>query len=135
MKNPSFGALHSCQSWQQVVKPIRDARKKTRRINPTTSIFAWLCKIFAQTCKIATCWISSSGFLPCISYWLGNLLPSLEKGYEVLQSSNSSLFELQLALPWISQNSPSFLACFNDQIATKNTKTCEKLISSPCQVP
>ena len=24
------------------------------------------------------------------------------------------VFELQLALPWISQNSPSFLACFND---------------------
>ena len=42
------------------------------------------------------------------------------------------VFELQLTFPWISQNSPSFLACFNDQIATKNTKTCQKLISNPC---
>ena len=40
MKNPSFGALHS-----PFTKPIRDARKKIRGRNPTTSIFAWLCKI------------------------------------------------------------------------------------------
>ena len=33
------------------------------------------------------------------------------------------VFELQLALPWIAQNSPSFFACFNDKKATKNTKT------------
>ena len=42
------------------------------------------------------------------------------------------VFELQLAFPWIAKNSPSFLACFNDRIATKNTKTCQKLISNPC---
>ena len=40
------------------------------------------------------------------------------------------VFELQLALPWISQNSPSLLACFNDQIATKNTKTCQNWLVS-----
>ena len=42
------------------------------------------------------------------------------------------VFELQLALPWISKNSSSFLACSNDPITTKNTKTCQKLISNPC---
>ena len=30
---------------QPFAKPIRDVRKKTRGINPTTNIFVWLCKI------------------------------------------------------------------------------------------
>ena len=38
------------------------------------------------------------------------------------------VFELQLALLWTIQNSPPFLARFNDQKAIKNTKTCQKLI-------
>ena len=42
------------------------------------------------------------------------------------------VFELQLALPWIAQNSPSFFACFNDKKITKNTKISQKLISNPC---
>ena len=71
-------------------------------------------------------------FFPCISIWLGNLLPSLAKGYEVLQSSDSSCLWASTCIFMDSQNSPSFLACFNDQIATKNTKTCQKLISNPC---
>ena len=41
------------------------------------------------------------------------------------------VFEVQLALPWIAQNSSSFFACFNDPKATKNTKTSQKLISNP----
>ena len=45
------------------------------------------------------------------------------------------VFKLELALPWIAQNSPSFFACFNDKKAIKNTKTSQKLISNPCQVP
>ena len=45
------------------------------------------------------------------------------------------VFKLQLALPWIAQNSPSFFACFNDKKAIKNTKTSQKLINNPCQVP
>ena len=36
---------------QPFAKPIRDERKKTRGRNPTTSIFAWLCKNFAQHAK------------------------------------------------------------------------------------
>ena len=44
------------------------------------------------------------------------------------------VFELQLALPWIAQNSSSFFACFNDKKATKNTKTSQKLFSDPSQV-
>ena len=40
------------------------------------------------------------------------------------------VIELQLALPWTTQSAPSFLACFNDKKATKNTKTCQKLISN-----
>ena len=33
------------------------------------------------------------------------------------------VFELQLGLPWTIQSSPSFLACFSDKKAIKNTKT------------
>ena len=43
------------------------------------------------------------------------------------------VFELQLALPWTTQNSPSFLVRFNDQKAIKNTKTCQKLIRNICK--
>ena len=40
MKNPSFGALHSPLPSQSEMQG-----KKIRKRNPTTSIFAWLCKI------------------------------------------------------------------------------------------
>ena len=36
------------------------------------------------------------------------------------------VFELQLALPRIAQNSPSFLACFNDKKATKKHQNLSK---------
>ena len=63
------------------------------------------------------CWLLDffSDSLPCIHDWLG-------KG---LWSSKAWIFhviELQLALPWTTQSSPSFLACFNDKKATKTPK-------------
>ena len=39
------------QAWQQVAKPIRDARKKTKGRNPTCSNFVCLCENFAQHAK------------------------------------------------------------------------------------
>ena len=51
--------------------------------------FSCYAKFSHSHAKNAGCWISSFGFLPCISNWLDNLLPSLAKGYEVLQSSDS----------------------------------------------
>ena len=130
-----------------------------RKISQTMRNFAWCgfagCAKFRTVCKIvlhsvlqllfllichamrnfrmsATRWISSSSFLPCISYWLGNLLASLEKAMKCSKTQILHVFKLQLALPWIAQNSPSFFACFNDKKATKNTKTSQKLISNPC---
>ena len=44
------------------------------------------------------------------------------------------VIDLQLALPKLAHNSPSILACFSGQKATKNTKTYQKLVSNICQV-
>ena len=77
------------------------------------------------------------GFLPLV-FFLASLIglatycQALQRAMKCSKARILHVFELQLALPWISQNSPSFLACFNDQIAIKNTKTCQKLISNPC---
>ena len=68
------------------------------------------------------------GFLPLVFF----LAPSLAKAMKCSITRILHVFELQLALPWIAQNSPSFFACFNDKKATKNTKTSQKLISNPC---
>ena len=46
----------------------------------------------------------------------------------------SSLHHL-IGLEMVAQNSPSFLACFNDKKATKNTKTSQKLISNTWKGP
>ena len=77
------------------------------------------------------------GFLPLVFFiasliGLATYFQAWKKAMKCSKAWILHVFELQLALPWISQNSPSFLACFNDQIATKNTKTCQKLISNPC---
>ena len=84
-----------------------------------------LLKFLLISHAMRNCWLLDffSDSLPCILDWLG-------KG---LWSSKAWIFhviELQLALPWTTQSSPSFLACFNDKKATKNTKTCQKLISN-----
>ena len=50
-------------------------------------------------------------------------------------SSFASLDWLGNLLPRVAQNSPSFLVCFNDKKATKNTKTSQKLISNTCKGP
>ena len=87
---------------------------------------------FASLRKFSTamrnCWMldSFSDSLPCILDWFG-------KGYEALQNWILHVIELQLALPWTTQSSPSFLARFNYQKAIKNTKTCQKLIRNICK--
>ena len=62
-----------------------------RKISQTMQNFAWCVKLsftqfcscssswFCMLCKIATCWISSSSFLPCVSDWLGKGLWSAPK--------------------------------------------------------
>ena len=70
------------------------------------------------------------GFLSLV-FFLASLIglatyyQAWQRAMKCSQTRILHVFELQLALPWIAQNSPSFFACFNDQIATKNTKTCQ----------
>ena len=68
------------------------------------------------------CLAKCSVFLHLATDSFGNPLPSLARGFEVLQSSDSSC----------APNSPSILAYFSDQKATKNTKTYQKLVSNIC---
>ena len=94
--------------------------------------FRMLCEIFAYHAKMLVV-----GFLPLV-FFLASLIglatycQAWQRAMKCSKARILHVFELQLPLPWISQNFPSFLACFNDQIATKNTKTCKKLISNPC---
>ena len=72
---------------------VRNCLSLSPALSPATAPpldFACYAKFLHSHAKNAGCWIFSSGFLLCISDWLGNLLPSLEKSYEVLQSSDSS---------------------------------------------
>ena len=77
------------------------------------------------------------GFLPLV-FFLASLigLATYCQAWQMAMKCSKTwilhVFELQLALPWIAQNSPSFFVCFNDPKATKNTKTSQKLISNPC---
>ena len=77
------------------------------------------------------------GFLPLV-FFLASLIglatycQAWKRAMKCFKTHILHVFELQLALPWIAQNSPSFFACFNDQKATKNTKTSQKIISNPC---
>ena len=77
------------------------------------------------------------GFLPLVFFHASLIgLATYCQAWKMAMKCSKALilhvFELQLALPWITQNSPSFLACFNDKKATKNIKTFQKLISNPC---
>ena len=77
------------------------------------------------------------GFLPLV-FFLASLIglatycQAWKRAMKCSKTRILHVFELQLALPGIAQNSPSFFACFNDKKATKNTKTNQKLISNPC---
>ena len=73
------------------------------------------------------CWMLDffSDSLPCI----------LAKATKLSKTWILHVFELYLAFPLIIHNFPSLLACFNDQKAIKNTKTCQKLISNTCMGP
>ena len=72
---------------------------------------------FAQPCKITGCQI------PSLILFLAYLI-DLETATKLSKTWILHMFELQLALPWTIQNSPSCLASFNDKKAIKNTKTC-----------
>ena len=80
------------------------------------------------------------GFLPLV-FFLASLigLETYSQAWQRAMKSSKTrilhVFELQLALPWIAQNSLSFFTCFTYQKAIKNTKTSKKkLICNPCQV-
>ena len=67
------------------------------------------------------------GFLPLV-FFLASLI-GLKTYYQAWQRAMKCsktrilhVFELQLPLPWIAQNSLSFFACFNDKKATKTPK-------------
>ena len=130
-----------------------------RKISQTMRNFTWCgfarCAKFCTVCKIALYSILQLFFL-LISHGMRNFRLDMRNCYmldfflwfsslhlwlawqRAMRYSKAlvlHVFELQLALPWIAQNSPSFFACFNDKKATKNTKTSQKLISNPCYVP
>ena len=80
------------------------------------------------------------GFLPLVFFLtsligLATYCQAWQRAMKCSKTRILYVFELQRALSWIAQNFPSFFACFNNQKATKNTKTSQKLISNPCQVP
>ena len=69
-----------------------------------SSGFAWCAKMMVV------------GFLPLV-FFLTSLI-GLAKGYEVIQSLDSSCIQALTCIAMDTQNSPLFLAGFNDQIAT-----------------
>ena len=81
---------------------------------------------FAQPCEIAGCQISS--MILFFAY-----LIDLSKAMKLSKTWILHVIYLQFAQSWTTQSSPSFLACFNDQKAIKNTKTCQKLIRNICK--
>ena len=74
--------------------------------------------------------------LQLLSFWISHSHAKLlHVGIPSLFFFLASLDWLRNLLPRVAQNSPSFLACFNDKKATKNTKTSQKLISNTCKGP
>ena len=56
---------------------------------------------FAQPCETASCWISSFGFLPCISDWLGKgLLSAPKHGFFMYLSFNLHCHGFHKILPY-----------------------------------
>ena len=94
--------------------------------------FLTVCEILHSHAKMLVV-----GFLPLV-FFLASMIglvtycQAWKRAMKCSKTRILHVFELQLALPGIAQNSPSFFACFNDQKATKNTKTSQKLISNPC---
>ena len=71
-----------------------------------------------------------------LSFWISHSHAKLlHVGFLSLFFFFASLDWLGNLLPRVVQNSSSFLACFDDQKATKNTKTSQKLISNTCKGP
>ena len=117
-----------CILWFHKVYEISHSVRNFPSLNPTTAPpldFSCFVKFSHKHAKLL-----HVGFLPLV-FFLASLI-GLAKAMKCSKAQILHVFELQLTFSWISQNSPSFLACFNDQIATKNTKTCQKLISNPC---
>ena len=89
-------------------------------LNPaaTPLNFCMLCENFAYHAKMLVV-----GFLPLIFFLasmigLATYCQAWQRAMKCSKAWILHVFELQLALPWI--------------WATKNTKTCQKLISNPC---
>ena len=108
------------------------------KISHTMRNFAWCAKFFGclkwfrMVCEISHnhAKMLVVGFFPLV-FFLASLI-GLEKSYEVLQSLDSSCI---WALTCIAMDFTKFsliLGLFQWLIATKNTKTCQKLISNPC---
>ena len=94
--------------------------------------FAWYAKFSHRHAKLL-----HVGFLPLVFLLISliGLATYCQAWQRAMRCSKAlvlHVFELQLALSWIAQNSPSFFVCFNDKKATQNTKTSQKLMSNPC---
>ena len=111
----------------------------TQSSSCSSSWFRMLYEIFACYTKFSHrhAKLLHVGFLPLV-FFLASLIglatycQAWKRAMKCSKTRILHVFELQLALTWIAQNSPSFFACFNDKKATKNTKTSQKLISNPC---
>ena len=90
--------------------------------------FRKFAKFSQRGCEIVECQI------PSLILFLAYLI-DLAKASKLSKTWILHVIQLQLALSWTTQSSPSFLACFNDKKAIKNTKTCQKLISENCKGP
>ena len=84
----------------------RKLHKISEDKNLTESLHSIPCEIwhgvqnFAQPCEISCCWISSSSFPSCISYWLCNGLWSAPKiGFFMYLSFNLHCHEFHQILP------------------------------------
>ena len=90
--------------------------------------FRMLCENFAQPCEIDGCQISS------LILFLAYLI-DLTNAMKLSKTQILHVIQLQLAFPWTTQSSSSFLASLNDKKSIKNTKTCQKLIINTCKGP
>ena len=121
--------------WFRRVCEILHSVQNCTLLNPAAVLpldFAWYAKFSLRHAKLLHVGFLSLVFFLASLIGLATYYQAWQRAMKCSQTRILHVFELQLALPWIAQNSPSFFACFNDQKATKNTKTSQKLISNPC---
>ena len=126
-----------CILWFYRVHEILHSVQNCPSLNPASAPLDFACyaKFWHRHGKLL-----HVGFLPLVFFLtslisLATYCQAWKRAMKWSKTQILHVFELQLSLPWITQNSPSFFACFNDKKATKNTKTSQKLISNPCYVP